>query len=232
MLPANARRIDSELADTDLVLDVGGWAKPLQRADWVLDLMPYESRGLYGDPVDPSRERFTVETWVQMDMCVHEAWPFRDDEFDFAVCSHTLEDVRDPIWVCHELNRVARAGYVEVPSRLEEQTREISGPFVGWSHHHWLVDLDEVEEAVRFVFKPHAIHGSDSFSFPPGFVNGLDHAQRVQALFWTGSFDYEEIVMLTSEELDRYLAEFVEANEQLAADPPPSRRRSWRPRRF
>jgi hypothetical protein len=31
-----------------VVLDVGGWGRPFTRADWVLDLMPYETRGLYG----------------------------------------------------------------------------------------------------------------------------------------------------------------------------------------
>ena len=46
-----------------------------------------------------------------------------DDQFDLAICVTTLEDIRDPIWACHELNRVARAGYVEVPSRLEDASR-------------------------------------------------------------------------------------------------------------
>ncbi len=35
-----------ELSDDALVLDVGGWAAPLNRADWVIDLMPYETRGV------------------------------------------------------------------------------------------------------------------------------------------------------------------------------------------
>src|SRR3954449_10993879 len=102
------------LPDDALVLDVGGWAKPFPRADWVLDLMPYETRGLYGT-LEPDAERFGPDTWVTLDMCAHMPWPFADAQFDFAICSHTLEDIRDPIWVCSELARVARAGYIEVP---------------------------------------------------------------------------------------------------------------------
>src|SRR5688500_1405916 len=116
MLPASRERILHELTSDALVLDVGGWASPFSRADWVLDLMPYETRGLYGEP-DPGPERFSEASWVVRDICDRERWPFSDDQFDFVVCSHTLEDVRDPVWVCAELSRVARAGYVEVPAR-------------------------------------------------------------------------------------------------------------------
>jgi len=31
----------------DLVLDVGGWACPFNRANWIIDAAPYETRGYY-----------------------------------------------------------------------------------------------------------------------------------------------------------------------------------------
>ena len=61
MLEANRERTDSLLADDDLTLDVGGWASPWERADWVIDMMPYSTRGLYGSS-DPALERFSAET--------------------------------------------------------------------------------------------------------------------------------------------------------------------------
>lgn len=64
-------------------------------------------------------------------MCDCEPWPFEDDRFDFAVCSQTLEDLRDPVWVCSELSRMARAGCVDMPSRLEEQSRGVSAAAAG-----------------------------------------------------------------------------------------------------
>ena len=46
MLQASVQRILERLGPDDLVLDVGGWGRPFTRADWVLDLMPYATRGL------------------------------------------------------------------------------------------------------------------------------------------------------------------------------------------
>ncbi len=186
MLAESIARVEALPADAR-VLDVGGWAAPLARADVVLDLMPYESRGLYGAPVDRERERVTAATWVQHDICAREPFPFDDDSFDLVVCSHTLEDVRDPVWVCSELARIGRAGYVEVPSRLEEQSWGVNGDFVGWSHHHWLIDV--VDGGLEFVFKPHAMHArrDHGWTFSAVFAAQLSDTERVTSLWWEHS---------------------------------------------
>ena len=203
MLPASRDRILASLREDALVLDVGGWGSPLARADWVLDLMPYETRGLYGEP-DPQPERFSAATWVVRDICDQEPWPFADGQFDFAVCSHTLEDVRDPIRVCAELNRVAHAGYVEVPARSEEQTHGVHGPWVGWSHHHWLVDV--IDGGLEFVFKPHLLHGRPEFWVRADWTEAQPPDRRVSTLFWEGGFDYRERIFYEPDELHDYLA--------------------------
>jgi len=210
MLAASRARIESELPADALVLDVGGWASPLPRADWVVDLMPYETRGLYGRE-GPGDERFRADTWLQRDICDHEPWPFGDDQFDFAVCSHTLEDVRDPIRVCQELTRVAKAGYVEVPSRLEEQSAMAGHPGIGWTHHRWLIDVDQAAARIEFVLKHGVVYTDDQAQFPPGFHDTLTEEERVSTLWWEGSFEFGERVMMSPGELDPYLADFVDA---------------------
>jgi hypothetical protein len=209
VLTASTERLLSELPDDAVVLDVGGWAKPFARADWVLDLMPYETRGLYGyEQGDRGAERFSAETWVVRDMCAREPWPFADHQFDFAICSHTLEDIRDPIWVCQELQRVAMAGYIEVPSRRQEQSRGVQGNWVGWGHHHWLIDIDG--DAIQFVFKHHIVHGDERFQVPYEEAQALTPEERVQTLWWRGSFDVTERVFIEPPEaLDEYLMEVV-----------------------
>ena len=220
MLESSRARINAELSAEALVLDVGGWASPLARADWVLDLMPYETRGLYGEP-DPDPERFSAETWIVRDICDRQQWPFDNDQFDFAVCSHTLEDVRDPVWVSAELNRVAKAGYIEVPSRLEEQSLDVQGPWVGWSHHHWLIDVSD--DALDFVLKPHMLSGRAEFHFPAEFGAALGPLERVQTLFWRGAFRYRERIFYEPAEADAYLADFVAAHLPRIGDPSGSR---------
>ncbi|MBF0374104.1 MAG: methyltransferase domain-containing protein, partial [Alphaproteobacteria bacterium] len=131
------------------VLDVGGWYRPFNLATHVLDLCPYDTRRRH-DALDPhDAERFSADTWTIRDIC-DTPWPYADRQFDFAFCSHTLEDVRDPVAVCRELARVARAGYVEVPSRAREifvkkrlsRLRGLLGRAseVGFRHHRWFCE--------------------------------------------------------------------------------------------
>jgi hypothetical protein len=196
MFEPNVQRLLSLLAPEDQVLDVGGWACPFNRAQWVLDSEPYDTRGFYktfgGQPFQGGeREWFTRETWVQRDICEHTPWPFADKQFDFAVCSHTLEDLRDPLWVCAELRRVARRGYIEIPSRAFESTRGIERPgMAGLSHHRWLIDIDGDE--IVFLQKLHMINAHWRFSLPPSFARQLTGEKAVQWLWWEGSFRFRE----------------------------------------
>jgi hypothetical protein len=205
VLTASRERIAAEVPDDALVL---GWASPLARADWVVDLQPYATRGLYGE-TDPEPERFDASTWLRFDICATEPWPFADDQFDFAVCSHTLEDVRDPVRVCAELSRVARAGYAETPSRLQEQAHGVVGDFVGWSHHRWLVA--EADGGLEFVAKPHAIHANREQQLTADEAGALTDAERVVALFWDGELRASERIFIEPDELDAYLADAVSA---------------------
>ena len=168
MITKSLETLERTLPDDALVLDVGGYIRPYARADWVIDIMPYDGRGPHGrDGTGP--ERFMADTWVQRDICAPDPWPFEDKQFDFVTCSQTLEDIRDPVGVCAELNRVAKAGYVELPCRRANY-------------------------------------------FPDGFHFSLSEEDRVQQLWWDGSFRYEERPILDMWGLDQYLAEFVGEN--------------------
>ena len=50
-----------------------------------------------------------------------ERLPFRDKAFDFVIASHVLEYSSDPEAFLSELQRVARAGYIEVPDAFMER---------------------------------------------------------------------------------------------------------------
>lgn len=210
MIAASRARLLGQLSDSDKVLDVGGWALPLARADWVLDLMPYETRGSLGRGGKPAEERFTAATWVIRDICDRSPWPFEDDQFDFVVCSQTLEDIRDPIWVCAELQRVGRAGYVEVPSRLTEQSWWVQGPWIGYGHHRWLIDV--ADGRIDFVSKPHSITGIRGAGFPNGYAQALAEEERNHALWWEGGFEFGERLFYEDADLRAYLTDFVTAN--------------------
>jgi hypothetical protein len=207
VIAAHLDEILRRLPDDATLLDVGGWAAPLERADWVLDLLPYATRGLYGAS-DPARERFSAATWVQRDICDREPWPFADDQFDFVVCAQTLEDVRDPVFVCSEMARVAKAGYLETPSWRAELMAGLNGAWTGYSHHRWLVRTDHARSAVEFLFKYHVVNSE-------GYRMGrheLTDAEANEWLWWQGSFAAAERIVMEPADLDAELRAFVAEN--------------------
>ena len=211
MLVESLERLLARLGDDDRVLDVGGWAAPLNRADWVIDLMPYETRGaLPVGSFGPGPERFCADTWVQRDICAHDPYPFDDDFFDFAVCTFTLEDIRDPIWVCEEMSRIARAGLIEVPSLVDELSWNVpefsGGPWVGHDHHRWLCFTGP--NSIEFMHKPHSLHAEWRATVPARRSAWLRADQRVQVLWWEGHLAARERVVIGAfplDELERHL---------------------------
>jgi hypothetical protein len=229
VLDSSVHRIASELGPDDVVLDIGGAGRPFNRADWILDLLPYEERGFLGHQ-GPDEERFTRDSWIQRDICDHTPYPFADKQIDFVICSHTLEDVRDPIWICSELNRIAKRGYIEVPSRLEEQSWGVHGPWTGWSHHRWFTD--PVDGGLRFTMKPYLLN-READHFPEGFHAQLTEDEKVVRLWWDGSFSYEEKYFYDPVEFDEYVQGFVrdEMARRGVTRPTKARRRLARLRR-
>ena len=70
-----------------------------------------------------------------------DPFPFEDKSFDFVYCRHTLEDIYNPVWLCKEMSRVGRAGYVETPSPVAEYVRGVDPedkPWRGYCHHRHL----------------------------------------------------------------------------------------------
>ncbi len=209
----NVEEVLSRIKPNDLVLDVGGWACPFNRANWVIDAEPYETRGFYarngmGKAQGGEKEYFNRDTWVERDICDKEPWPFKDNFFDFSICSHTLEDIRDPLYVCSELIRVSKRGYIEVPSRLVESCRGIeSSRIVGLSHHRWLVDI--TDNCVQFTMKYHMINGDFQLSFPPSFAKKLSPPETISYLFWEDSFDVAETQIHGVDNIHAHLRQFV-----------------------
>jgi hypothetical protein len=87
--------------------------------------------------------------YTQFDLCSGERWPFEDQQFDLGLCSHTLEDLREPVGVVRELARVCKKVLIISPSRLLEQTRGIEHPkYCGFYHHLWM--LTSHDSAILF----------------------------------------------------------------------------------
>ncbi len=218
-----AKRLVERLDPEAKVLDVGGGASPFPRADWVIDAVAYDQRAKLGR-LELGQERFGPDTWVQWDLCAREPWPFGDGFFDFAVCSHLLEDVRDPLWVCSELNRVARAGYIETPSRVLEQSRGVEHPlYAGFYHHRWLVE--EADGGLVFRLKPHSLHTlKAAIVAEVGVWREIAPRYRHLSLEWQDGFSFGEMLEFDEERVNQELIGFARQARRLPGLTVPSPR--------
>jgi len=123
------------------ILDVGGGASPFYRADHIVDCLPFDdsrlSQNAWGADKAAVAASWTDSDYTRLDLCAGERWPIDDKRFDLGLCSHCLEDLREPIQVVRELARCCKRTLIICPSRLFEQMRGVDHPrFCGMGHHH------------------------------------------------------------------------------------------------
>jgi SAM-dependent methyltransferase/uncharacterized protein YbaR (Trm112 family) len=94
-----------------LVLEVGSGGNPYARANVLLDAYP------------DTRERHWVPLTVDRPFVFGflERLPFRNKSFDFVLASHVLEHSTAPERALAEMQRVGKAGYIEVPDAFMER---------------------------------------------------------------------------------------------------------------
>jgi SAM-dependent methyltransferase len=203
----NIENVLARIAPEDVVLDIGGWAAPFNRANYVADINPYENRGVFGS-YGPAREFFSKDTWIIHDLSSCKPLPFKDKQIDFVICSHTLEDIRDPLKLCAEIIRVGRRGYIEVPSRTAESVLGAEEKtYAGYFHHRWLVDIKGSE--IIFRAKPHLLHASWKLHLPVWYGKKMTEEQKVQFLFWDDSFSFKEVIVISAPLMLREYEQFI-----------------------
>ena len=154
------RRYLIEVSKDALVLEVGSGGNPYPRANVLLDA--YETtRERYLVPL--TSDRPTVLGFV-------ENLPFKDHAFDFVIAAHVLEHSSDPEKFISELQRVAKAGYIEVPDAFMERVnpymdhrleitcrnnRLIIRKKESWQHDAEVIEL--YEDRVKPVLTGHLI---------------------------------------------------------------------------
>jgi hypothetical protein len=188
------------------ILDIGGWFAPCALATDMVDLMPYATlnrEASYGG----GALRITPERYLQIDLGSVEKLPYKDKEFDFVICRHTLEDLKDPIRVCKEINRIGKAGYIETPHRVYESTKGVERHWwAGHYHHRWFVEVER--NTITFQYKPHNLHSSSSFHWRLFPWQKMRDEFKNAALLWESSFEFEERLLFEYSDTKKNLREF------------------------
>ncbi len=110
---------------TGLVLEIGSGDNPNPRSNVLVD------RFLGSDNRERGGDLVVDRPFVVAD--AHHL-PFKDGAFAYAICSHILEHMDDPVQFASELRRTSAAGYIQSPSEIAER-------MFHWSFHRWYVNL-------------------------------------------------------------------------------------------
>ena len=113
--------------------------------------------------------------------------PFIDNQFDFVIASHVLEHVEDPKFFITEIERVSKKGYIELPTKLEDNL-----VFENKKDHLWHMDFDDVNLRLLITkkiqyFEP-ILTVSTLQNLRTNFKNSL-----VLELYWENKIDYDFI---------------------------------------
>lgn len=62
-------------------------------------------------------------------------------KFDFSICSHTLEDVFNPLDLIGLLTKISNSGFIAIPSKYDEFLFLYGQPYRGNAHHKQFFDM-------------------------------------------------------------------------------------------
>lgn len=115
--------------------------------------------------------------------------PFKDKEFDYIICAHVIEHVNDPIFFKQEIERIGKSGYIELPTRLNDNIvfgcdEEIYG-------HKWWFEFDDDHKKFVFAKKIDAIEQFVSVGSIFNLTNIFEDSFIIQT-YWIDSIEMEK----------------------------------------
>ena len=176
------RRLALNIPSDALVLEVGSGGNPYPRSNVLLDAYMETQERHWAALVN---DRPTV-------LSFGENLPFKDKVFDYVIAAHVLEHSPFPEKFLSELERVAKAGYIETPDafmerinpyndhRLEVTLRK--NTLLIRKKNSWIIDNDLVELYEKYAKKVIA-----KKSIPQ---NPFEFHMRY---FWSNKIDYKVI---------------------------------------
>ena len=111
--------------------------------------------------------------------------PFKDNEFDFVIASHVLEHVKDFKFFINELERVSKKGYIELPTKLEDNL-----VFENKNDHLWHMDFDDVNSKLLISNKLQYIEPILTVSMIQNLRENFK-SSLVLELYWEDKIDYD-----------------------------------------
>lgn len=195
-----ASRLKIDIKPHERVLDIGSGHFPHPRANVIVDkYLDDNNTHRSGDITVLKNQEF-----IQAD---GESLPFKDNEFDVVISSHTLEHVDNPDLFIKEMCRVGKRGYLETPSLIGEF-------LIPKKSHKWvLLDVDGtivLYEKDKVGFNQAIDYGELFLNYFPRKSIGWKIMQRTHHQMLTLNYEWkDDIQFLVNPEDEKYLNYFI-----------------------
>jgi len=111
-------------------------------------------------------------------------FPFSDKEFNFVIASHVLEHVDNIEYFIKELERVADSGYIEVPTRLEDNLVDVNE-----KAHIWWINFDDIDNFLFITKRKQIIEPFLSVSTAQN-LRKFFRDSLITEIFWENKINY------------------------------------------
>ena len=122
--------------------------------------------------------------------------PFSDKEFNFVIASHVLEHVDNIEYFIKELERVANSGYIEVPTRLEDNLVDVNE-----KAHIWWINFEDINNSLFITKRKQIIEPFLSVSTTQN-LRKFFRDSLVTEIFWENKINY--LISNSSNDFDSY----------------------------
>ena len=122
--------------------------------------------------------------------------PFSDKEFNFVIASHVLEHVDNIEFFIKELERVANCGYIEVPTRLEDNLVDVNE-----KAHVWWINFDDINNSLFITKRKQIIEPFLSVSTIQN-LRKFFRDSLITEIFWESKINY--LISKSSNDLELY----------------------------
>jgi hypothetical protein len=159
------------------LIDVGASHNPFSKEflTHTFDILPTSFEGVHGFVGNMNK----YEDWKPLLDYVEQ-----HGKFTFVNCTHTIEDLANPMLVLDMLPRIAEQGFIAVPSKYNELQRR-EGNFRGTMHHRWIFN----NENGRLIAYP-KVPTVDHMTFYPLEFLIEKRAELELRMFWINEIDY------------------------------------------
>jgi len=115
--------------------------------------------------------------------------PFKDNFFDFVIASHVIKHVKDIDFFIKELQRVAPRGYIELPTRLEDNLLLHRNNI---KEHLWLFYFDDNKKILIADKKKQNIEPFITMGVLQKELRNAFRESLVLELYWEKNIEYKK----------------------------------------